>query len=621
MLLNELVEINQKGNLRSSVDLGFLDDSELNRDLCESFIFSFDSQDPKRSTLGILDLVRESFHSANKPNIHLMVQQYGKGKSHFALAVANYFKKGFGSPEVEAILHQAEASSGNDSPIANRLRAYKKNHDQHLVIRLRGDQAGNIRQQFLTELLQSLKEANITDTVAQHFCAEPLKFLQERILPNANHREIAEEYLGSQGNEDGGLREIIKALENNNANVVKHAIGITKAVMGITPNFDTEIDIEKILTDIINNHCRGENPDFQGILIIFDELMAYLKNFSQDSQGSGGMALQNITTVCEKNRSHIALISFSPISLEITTGIPAGQLEDYRKLAGRLSPKAETYNNVPSSLELVLSNIVLQTKNNTLWSEFRQRWDTTLSSQTEMAYTKVMAPVYRNKFSDKSKFHSTVTLGTFPLHPLCTYLLCNIDFVQVVARNSIQFVREYATRFIDSTPAETSGRLNQIYAIEVLKAFHDSFTDSPMYSDYAKARDGIAASATSEELDVLGALFLFYAAGEKLSKADRDPHEPILEALSGIPENKIKEIMKRFSKFIYFDSTRRQYRFFEGTSPGDILKRVKVAVAKDISDNPDLPLEKTLSECQGKVTTYLKSDTLYSSDFVVSKSK
>ncbi|NJK64717.1 MAG: hypothetical protein HC921_20280, partial [Synechococcaceae cyanobacterium SM2_3_1] len=48
-------------------------------------------------------------------------------------------------------------------------------------------------------------------------------------------------------------------------------------------------------------------------------------------------------------------------------------------------------------------------------------------------------------------------------------------------------------------------------------------------------------------------------------------------------------------------------------------KRVKVAVAKDISDNPDLPLEKTLSECQGKVTTYLKSDTLYASDFVVSK--
>jgi len=54
-----------------------MDDQE-NLNLCEGFIFNYEPKKPELSTVGILDLLRRSYHSRNEPNIHLMIQQYGK---------------------------------------------------------------------------------------------------------------------------------------------------------------------------------------------------------------------------------------------------------------------------------------------------------------------------------------------------------------------------------------------------------------------------------------------------------------------------------------------------------------------------------------------------------------
>jgi len=79
MLLSQLVEINKKG-VASSVNFSMMDDQEMNLNLCEGFIFNYNKK-PELSTVGILDLLRRSYHSRNEPNIHLMIQQYG-GQSH-----------------------------------------------------------------------------------------------------------------------------------------------------------------------------------------------------------------------------------------------------------------------------------------------------------------------------------------------------------------------------------------------------------------------------------------------------------------------------------------------------------------------------------------------------------
>src|SRR5215470_2291018 len=93
MKLRDIVKINEKGLVADAVNLKMIDNPAKNQQLCEGFIFNYDAQKPKESTVGVLVKVQESFHGANHQNVHLVVQDYGKGKSHFALVMANFFKQ------------------------------------------------------------------------------------------------------------------------------------------------------------------------------------------------------------------------------------------------------------------------------------------------------------------------------------------------------------------------------------------------------------------------------------------------------------------------------------------------------------------------------------------------
>jgi hypothetical protein len=127
MLLNQLVTINQAALVANAVSFELMDDPDKNLRLCRGFVFNYDS-DPKKlktSTIGVLYAVRQSFHSPSEPNVHLMVQDYGKGKSHFALAIANFFQKHNGSPEVEGILQQIEYVTSSSNHILENLKGIR----------------------------------------------------------------------------------------------------------------------------------------------------------------------------------------------------------------------------------------------------------------------------------------------------------------------------------------------------------------------------------------------------------------------------------------------------------------------------------------------------------------
>jgi len=91
MLLNQLVTIDETGIVADSVNFGLMEDQDTNQRLCEGFVFNYDKDKPEESTVGVLETLRSSYDSRNQANVHLLVQQYGKGKSHFAVAIANYF--------------------------------------------------------------------------------------------------------------------------------------------------------------------------------------------------------------------------------------------------------------------------------------------------------------------------------------------------------------------------------------------------------------------------------------------------------------------------------------------------------------------------------------------------
>lgn len=611
MLISQLVEINEKGIVAGSVNFDMIYEPEMNLNLCEGFIFNYDPKKPELSTVGILDALRRSYHSRNQPNIHLMVQQYGKGKSHFAVAIANFFKQPFNSLEVQGILHQVEMVTSSSKAVFENLRLYKQNQRQHLVICLSGDRGGDIKTHFLQALLKSLQEQGVENSIAQHTCSEPLRYLQSL---DAKQRAIAEQYLKSIGNPDGDLNCLIRLLQENNPNVIpavnKLAFEITKFI----PNFSANLDIEAILKDLLDNLCSGDNPHFQGILILFDELNYYLQSWAVDQFGAGGTALQNITNICENYKGKIALLSFTQIHPSKAVGISATAKDSYLKISSRLAPKDSTYDGPASSLELVLDNLLIQKEDTANWAEFRSRWDNTLLSEARTAYQQRIK-VYSQKGWSLDQFYRHLSKGCFPLHPLTAYLLCNLDFTE--DRTAIQFIKGYVKNFIQTQPAEQSGQLNYIYPVALVDTFIENFSNYSAYPHYKEAYALVAGSDAPDELTVLKALFLFYSSGEKLTKPDREEHENILASLTGLSKSKLKATLDKLVKIraiIYYRPETKLYRFFEGINPTGIEEEIEAEI-QDIQTS----VNSVVIHCQSKLEQYLGNQTITATQFVKDK--
>ncbi|MEH1913918.1 hypothetical protein [Nostoc sp.] len=587
MLLNQLVEINEKGSIASSVNFGMLDDLEKNLLLCESFIFNYDLTKPELSTVGILDAVRRSYHSPNQPNIHLMIQQYGKGKSHFAIAVANFFKKPFRSQEVQGILSQVEkATSAKNQAISEGLKLFKQNQrHQHLVICLSGDQGGDIRKQFLQQLVKNLEEAGIQNSLAQHICSEPLRYLESL---NPENRVKAEKYLESIGNPDGDLNSLIRLLRENNSGVISTVKKLAFQITGFTLDFTADINIQVILEDLLKNYCTGENAHYQGILILFDELNYYLKSWAADDIGAGGTALQNITNICENYKGKIALLSFTQIHPGRALGISANAIPEYQKIATRLAPKdGTTYDNPTSSLELVIENLLLR-KNNSSWQTFRSQWHNTLRREAETAF-EGRIKIYKNKGWSFQEFYTHLSEGCFPLHPLTAYLLCNLDFTQ--DRTAIQFIKGYVKNFIATQPVENTGKLNYIYPIALVDTFIENFSNYPVYNHYKKAVELVVGADNPDELIVIKALFLYEASGENLTKSDREDHQEILVALTGLTKLKLQTALDKLEKerdLIYHRPEIKLYRFWEGINPTGVQEEIEEKIKSQTTSINDV---------------------------------
>ncbi|MDF5729936.1 MAG: hypothetical protein PUP92_18470, partial [Rhizonema sp. PD38] len=612
MLLNQLVEINEKGIVANSVNFGMIDNQEMNLNLCEGFIFNYDQKKPELSTVGILDALRRSYHSRNEASIHLIIQDYGKGKSHFAVAIANFFKKSFDDREVQGILRQVKmATSGKGEAIAEGLELYKQNQShKHLVICLSGETADNIKKQFLQVLVKSLDEVGIYNTLAQSTCSEALRYLESL---NEQDKTKAQNYLQSISYSDGDLNSLIRKLRENNPAVIPAVKNLAREITGFTPDFSADVDIEAILQDLLHNYCTGENAQFQGILILFDELNYYLQSWASDSIGAGGTALQNITNVCENYKGKIALLSFAQFHPSKALGISANAIPSYEKIASRLAPKdGKTYDNPVSSLELVLDNLIIQQENQPSWQAFYNTWNNTLLAEARTAFEQRIK-IYKEKGWNLDEFYRHLCKGCFPLHPLTAYLLCNLDFTQ--DRTAIQFIKGYVKKFIQDEPVEKAGKLNYIYPIALVDTFIENFSKESVYTHYKKALTLVAgADDPGDELAVLKALFLFYASGEKLTKSDREEHQEILKSLTGLPKSKVQAVLDKLEKtrdIIYYRPETKLYRFFEGINPTGIEAEIEEKI-KDVQTS----VNDIVSYCQSNIKEYLGDLTISATKFV-----
>ncbi|GAA6618134.1 hypothetical protein [Scytonema sp. NUACC26] len=580
MLLNQLVKINETALVANAVTFDLMEDRDKNLRLCQGFVFNYES-DPKKinsTTVGVLRALRNSFHSPSEPNVHLMVQDYGKGKSHFALAVANFFQKPYDSEEVRGVLQQIEYVTSANSPILEDLKQYKQ-RGRNLVICLSGDKSIDLHKHFLKAVKITLEAEGIVSSLGQQICRLPLEYL-ENLTPE--QRQEAEEYLSELGNPEGDIHTIIQLLRDDNYEVISLVKEISRKLTrtGIPLDFETNVDIEAILSNLITNLCTGTKPRFQGILILFDELYNYLQLWASDPVRAGSTALQNITNVCERFKGKIALLSLTQRRPGRVR--PLKNDEDYNRLVSRLELLPSTYEPA-ASLELVLNGLLTQQEKTAAWQEFFSKWRSTLLATNTKIFQSRTANYYQNRNWTDEQFFRNVGVGCYPLHPLTSYLLCNLDFTQ--GRTAIQFVQEDVKRFIQEQAVENNGSLNLIYPVALVDAFESNFANpeanseySSLYSNYNNSATKVKASADADrnEMLVLKALLLFYASRGKLTKSDRERHEEILSLLTGLSAPAVRTALDKLCQIrevIFLNEADNTYSFFSSGFGIDELKR------------------------------------------------
>lgn len=574
MLLNQLVEVNQKGLVARAVSFSLMDVPDKNLKLCEGFVFNHDSDAnrAKNTTVGILQAIRHSFHSDRKPNVHLIVQDYGKGKSHFALTVANFFKHPYSSDEVQGILAQLRSAAGENSYVYEDLLAYKK-LGNHLVLCLSAEDVIDMRKHFFKVLNQELEKHGITDTISQQNCREPLNFLQKL---DGGERHKAEAYLKT--NFSTTLADIERRLSENDFKAVLIAKEICIHVKGVVPDFSGEIPVKDTIDELIANYC-GSGKRFNGILILFDELYEYLQKWTADPIGAGGLFLQNITQACQDHSSKIALVCLTqkrPLSIR-----PPKNGEDYNRIASRIETPS-TYN-PKASLELVLDGLLEQPLDSAIWRDFEKRYGGELKRKSEDVFSKYAEEYYRGINWKHNDFYNHLTIGCFPLHPLTSYLLCNLSFTQ--GRSAIDFVQKEVEEFIRDRQVEENGKLNFIYPISLVDAFKGNFANpeanteyTAVFSDYNYSLNKVNASSDSnpDEVAVLKALLLFYTSRGQLKKSDKEKHEEILQTLTGLSTIRITEAIEKLCKVrevIYLNLADNTYKFYGGGKGIDDLRQ------------------------------------------------
>jgi len=603
MRLRDIVEIDQQGLVADAVNLSMMADQDKNLPLCRGFVFNYDAAQPKGSTLGVLIALRESFHSANNPNIHLMVQDFGKGKSHFALTVANFFKQPAESTEVEGILKRIEFAT--TQTIYEKFKAYKTRSKPHLVLCISGESSTDLGKALIQSLQTALEDQGIGDTLAQHFIQDPLNYLQDLSAPD---RQAAEAFLENSDSFEGDLASLIDDLQAGQYDLIPIVKDLSAHLnKGRAFDFQLNLDVESMFDEVVQEFCTGENRRFEGILILFDELNAYLRTWLKSPAAAGGSVLQNITNLCSNHRGKVALLCLAQVRPSIDNQVTHLERRNYERFTTRIELAPSTYE-PESSLELVIDKLLKQAEGEQ-WLDFQSRFDDTLRGESRNVYEHYIAAYKRQNWTFE-KFHKHLGAGCYPLHPMTASLLCQLEFTQ--GRTAIQFIKEDVANFIENT--EIDDEIKFVYPVELMDAFKSNFAQQSVYEDFKKTYDSIAANADEEEITVLKAIGLYYLSGDKITKPANERHEEILSLMTGYSVPKTRAILAKLSDeyhVIYYNSGNNTYRFYSGFSINDLRRKLE-----EDTENRNANFNDLLKFCRLNLSHYLDSDTVRGERFV-----
>jgi hypothetical protein len=576
MLIKELVHMDELGEFRYDVQLSDYENPKLNRDLLRNYIFTVDApttygaSQRDYSAKDVLDLLIRAFTTNVGDYRVVLTANYGHGKSHLALTLANFFARPPESPEIQIVMQRLEQALNQPSQLQS-YREFKQQKGEFLVIRLQGDRFDDLQEGFLDALDHALREHPSTKGVQLPFWYQKANDWLHGLYGES--RQKAEAYLAQRGTDIVSVTHDLR--KSGSYELIRETF---RDVVGVYPDFGGEINLKDLIVWTVNEVCIPKKMG--GVLILFDEFSLFLQKYSlAHTVGKLQELLNGINDCIGK----CAFLAFSQQDVDTVAETYAGgqRLQDVRKELERL-PK-DKRGRLFSLMESVLASYLKQ--DDRYWESWQQ--DPKVKPQLAQAREIVLEHFGKHYNIDikwnPEAYTEKVVKGCYPLHPLTTAILATHNFETGTSENprtALQFVRHAWENISNQLARHPDGKPNFIYPIALVEFFGEQISKK-WYAAYQSALESPnLTNLTDVQRKVLQALFLQYAVGLKASSSGQ---LELLSHLSGLSLNEIKSTTNELGnlKVIQFDPYNKvSYLWPVSTRPHEIEEIIKQEIEK-----------------------------------------
>jgi hypothetical protein len=510
--IRDITTENVQALVSNDVKLAWYPHDKDNTALAGSYLWTSQQIGDELPTAKGLDNVCDAFRFEKVPRRLVWLAMYGHGKSHLALAMANFFGQSVGSEPVEAVLK----SLGRPE----RLVSFKEQRSRHLVLRLFGDDTASLSQAVVQGLEAALRETPETASDSLGLWFDPaLDFLKDLDTAQLDKAGV---FLKDHNLTVARLKaELAPGLRDDRHRELVHQL-FAHLHKGVRPMFGADRNPGQLLTHAAKEFCGHDKP-FCGILVLFDEFNVFLQKYAGDYSISGqGNPLQSLLDGVDTLREQAVFIAFTQYNPDLTAqkmlGSDTQGLTDLKKELSRLP--ANDRKRLASPLESILADYLRQD------AQGKARWQELLMANPECA-EELMAAIdqvpllFPSRYNPNQQWNTerlTNILGNecFPLHPLTTALLCSATLrPSDTARPILGFVRKKMEQWNEQSALRPDGRLNWIYPVELAEYFGEMLAQNEdAWRRYVQTRENVGpeVEANSHQL-VVKAMFVFEAAG------------------------------------------------------------------------------------------------------------
>jgi len=587
MNLSDVIEFKSDLYFQGAVDVDwFYDNPNLAKKVAESFAFHgknyHGANIESKNLIDTISFVKEISNS-NILNLPILaIADYGTGKSHLALTLANLLS----SPSFEYSVSDKVLGNIQKIESDSSLEIEKFCKKPSLVLVLKGGNF-NLNTKIIEVAQKSLALWNI-DSLKLRTLSNAIDTASKFLTLNKNSsildfENVAKDYSWTEKGEEL-ISKLEKTLITENQETFEIVNSVYTQKNGSPIQWDKDILAKDVLNLLCAEYC-GENKPFEKVVLLFDEFGRYIEYASESiSSKSGDFALQDIFEEIKKqNGKLLKVVPF--IQCDIKTYLdrvnPSSQLSKY---IDRYNASKKYY--LSSNLETVFANLIFRKDEfyNTIKPFIEKKnyeWNFLFKKMNEWISLKGL-------WKDNSKFKDIIVEGIYPFHPISTFMLTQLsDYFQ--KRSALTIANSYISSDSDS--------FSLIYPEELLKG--DLF-------DEMKIAESSGRKTTNECLKYESVLKKMYGKldsnSQKILRANlsikiinfkTSGYEDTIDAIS-ICSNLEKEEIKDSLKILVdeyavlnFDNRSNSFDFMEEANGNYDYRIIKNRVLKTSSITPD----------------------------------